>query len=300
MKRREFLKKHAVLGGMLLGGMGVYHPSIAIGREQDEIPNGFKPIFDGKTLTGWHATPRGKPKQQPPNTGRFEVVDGVLIGGQEPPGSGIGAYLVSDDTFGDFELLIDAKPDWPADTGILVRCGSGGAPGYQIQIDHRKSGAIGGFYGNGGPLGTELGRFRANPYAFDAKYDENGTPVGLIVDDAESTIEAIARDNIRQLQYAAPVEEFLKTWKWADWNTFRIRCVGKHPVLTTWINGVKICEMDTAKIDWPDYDKNSVSQLLGTKGHIAIEVHDNDPKMGDARWGKGNVCRWRNIYVKEL
>ena len=55
------------------------------------------------------------------HTGRWSVKDGVLEGGQDPPGSGRGAYLLSDDTFGDFELELEARPDWPIDTGIMVR-----------------------------------------------------------------------------------------------------------------------------------------------------------------------------------
>lgn len=297
MQRRNFLKRQLVLGGLLTLGSSVFGENTT--PKRTEVPKGFRPIFDGKTLNGWHAVPRN-PKQSPSNTGRFVVEDGVLIGGQEPPGSGLGAYLVSDETFGDFELLMDAKPDWPVDTGIMVRCSPVGKPGYQVQMDHRKSGSIGGFYGNGGAQGTELGRFKANAYAFDAEYDANGHPIRLIVDTPATTLEAITDENIKQLQYFAPSDVFLKTWKWADWNTLRIRCVGKCPVLTTWINGVKICELDTAKIDWLGYDKDEVLRVLGTSGHIAIEVHDNDARLGDARWGRGKVSRWRNIYVKNL
>jgi hypothetical protein len=32
----------------------------------------------------------------------------------------------------------------------------------------------------------------------------------------------------------------------------------------------------------------------------AFEVHDNDPVLGQDRWGPTARCRWRNIRVKEL
>jgi len=35
------------------------------------------------------------------HTGRWMVEDGAIVGGQEPPGSKLGAYLVSDATFRD-------------------------------------------------------------------------------------------------------------------------------------------------------------------------------------------------------
>src|SRR5665648_122191 len=36
-------------------------------------------------------------------------------------GSGLGGYLTTEATFGDFELSYEVRPDWPADTGVLVR-----------------------------------------------------------------------------------------------------------------------------------------------------------------------------------
>ncbi len=92
------------------------------------------------------------------SVGKWTVDDGVIIGAQDPPGSGLGGYLVSDETFDDFELLIDARPDWAVDTGVLVRTTPAGNVGYQMLIDHRKEGGIGGFYGNG------LANFHAMPY----------------------------------------------------------------------------------------------------------------------------------------
>jgi hypothetical protein len=104
------------------------------------------------------------------------------------------------------------------------------------------------------------------------------------------------------LDYAAPVEEFLKTWKPGGWNTFRIRSVGEVPHLTTWINGVKIAELDTAKMKAPKWDPKSMLEMVGRAGHIALEVHSNGPgdKLGKDRWAPGAVCRWRNISVKTL
>lgn len=280
-------------------------------RTDDPVPPaGFRSLFDGKTLAGWHpmSRPYSKPaKGAPPervelyekslkSKGRWTVKDGVLVGEQEPTGSGLGGYLVSDDTFGDFELLIDAKPDWSADTGVLVRTTPAGNVGFQILIDHRKDGGIGGFYGNG------LGGFHALPYSFNAKRDEQGRPIGLKLSDPKDAFQPVTEQKRQLLSYAATSEEFLKTWKFGDWNTFKIRCEGELPRLTTWINGVKICEMDTAKIEWPGYDKQDVLKRLGRRGHISLEVHSNGPndKLGQDRWAPGAACRWRNIYARAL
>ena len=101
------------------------------------------------------------------------------------------------------------------------------------------------------------------------------------------------------LDFAAPVEVFLKVWKPDGWNQFRIRSVGEIPVLTTWINGERISELDTARVKSPGYDPKAMLEKIGRAGHIALEVHDNDARMGQDRWGPGCVCRWRNIAVRK-
>jgi hypothetical protein len=79
-----------------------------------------------------------------------------------------------------------------------------------------------------------------------------------------------------------------------------VRCVGRLPRLTTWINGLLVADLDTAAIDWPDYDPEAVAQALGDRGHLALEVHDNDPISGTDRWGPEAACRWRAIRVREI
>jgi hypothetical protein len=76
---------------------------------------------------------------------------------------------------------------------------------------------------------------------------------------------------------------------------------GRHArVITTWINGLKIAELDTATLESPNYDPDAVFDVLGDSGHIALEVHDNDAMFGEARWGVGAQCRWRNIRINHL
>src|SRR5438445_355853 len=81
-------------------------------------PPGFRSLFDGKTLAGWHALPRAQAakaasgakadgldsfyQRSLKSVGKWTVEEGVIIGAQDPPGSGLGGYLVSDEMFGDF------------------------------------------------------------------------------------------------------------------------------------------------------------------------------------------------------
>src|SRR5579872_1338287 len=140
--RRRFLQ-----AGLALAALPKAQPADA----------GFRSLFDGVSLKGWTRQPRDKAH---PSLGIWTVQDGYISGGQDPPGSGLGSYLVSEETFSDFELQIEARPDWPADTGILVRTIPQGNVGFQVLLDHRPHGGIGGFYGNG------LAGFHAWAYSF--------------------------------------------------------------------------------------------------------------------------------------
>jgi len=270
----------------------------------------FTSIFDGATLAGWHAVPRlpvprapGLPGPDPSSasyrralqtTGKWTVEDGAIVGRQDPPGSGYGGYLLSDQVYGDFELMFEARPDWPADTGILVRASAIGSQGFQILLDHRRSGNIGGIYGNG------IGGFHGITFTLDAMYNEYGVPAGLRIEDAADSIEPLTPDKRDLLAYSATGEQFLSIWKWDDWNEFHIRVEGASPRITVHINGLKISEIDTSELQHPLYNAAEVRSLLGPKGHIAFEVHDNDPGMGEARWGAHAACRWRKIRIREI
>ncbi|ACL38249.1 protein of unknown function DUF1080 [Pseudarthrobacter chlorophenolicus A6] len=277
--------------------------------------DGFVPLFDGSTLAGWYSVPRVYGTEYPGGPlllERFEALgltppvdpekhparwfaeDGVLVGEQDTPGSGYGGYLVTERAYGDFELVLEMRPDWPADTGVMLRRRPDSWEGFQVLVDHRPSGGIGGFFGNG------LASFSAVPFAVDVALDADGRPAGLVADDLATSVEPVTEEKRARLTYAADVGDFLKAWRWDGWNELRIRCVGALPVITTWINGIKIAELDTASLDSPNYNPSDVLEVLGTRGHIALEVHDNDSMFGEARWGKGAQCRWRNIRIREL
>lgn len=257
-------------------------------------------LFDGKTLKGWHSASRVPTAKYPgaktvgkqhPNyqkalssKGKWEVVDGAIVGGQDPPGSGIGGWLFTDQRYADFELAVDAKPDWSIDTGIYIRTTELGQ-GFQILIDHRKQGGIGFVFGKG------IGGFLACPYFFSAKFNDQGKPIAL-----QQEKKPLGKFDPIPVNYAAPVETFLKTWKFGDWNRFKVRCEGNYPKITTWINGVKICKFDTATLQAPNYDSEKTAQLLGREGLIGFEVHSGDQN----RWATGAVSRWKNIEVREL
>jgi hypothetical protein len=275
----------------------------------------FEPLFDGVSLTGWRAIPRtygrlypGGPQlldvltdfprnyneQAEAHPAAWTVEEGAIVGRQDPPGSGWGGYLITERAFGDFELRLAANPDWPADTGVMVRRRRESWEGLQVLLDHRQSGSIGGFYGNG------IGGFHAVPFAVDAVQDAAGQAVGLRGDDPATSVEPFTDSKRAMLTKSADLDAFLATWRFGEWNEFRIRCVGHLPVVTVWINDLLVAEIDLGTLQAPNYAPDAVAEVLGPRGHLALEVHDNDPMLGEGRWGRKARCRWRNIRIREL
>lgn len=279
------------------------------------IEPGFSPLFNGIDLEGWVPKPRlygtvypGGPlltevveeipadynERSAQHPARWSVEDGVIVGRQDEPGSGWGGALVSERTYGDFDLRLEMKPDWPADTGVMLRRKKDSWEGLQVVVDHRRSGSIGGFFGNG------IGEFHAIAFTFTAVFDEHGRPVGLREEDPSESLEAWDPEKPGRLESHASCQEFLSAWRWNDWNDLRVVCVGKRPRVTTWINGVQIATIDLDSLRAPNYVASDVGRVLGRRGHLALEVHENDPFLGPERWGANAACRWRSIRIREL
>lgn len=92
-----------------------------------QIPEGFKPIFNGKNLKGWHVS-RTTHQGTTPN---FFVEDGAIVANQNPYGQG--GLLMTNEVFKDFELYLEVKIDSFANGGIFIRSNEGGSA-YQIEL----------------------------------------------------------------------------------------------------------------------------------------------------------------------
>jgi hypothetical protein len=281
----------------------------------EDVTHGKKSLFDGVSLKGWRAVPRLDPaavlaaqgdipydqlmgrvmahyrglpngKATIEHVGKWEVKDGAIIGGQAVEGAG--AYLITEEKFTDFELEFEANHDWPVDSGVLFRQHEMGALGYQLAVETRPRGSNGGFYVNG------IGNFRSPAFYVDALELPNFKYTQLTQGVHDSR-------PMWPLDYAAHFEDFLPIWKPNDWNRFRVRCVGKVPTITSWINGLKIASLNFGAVWLPGFNPERAAKYLGNPGHIGLEVHSSGPEgMGRNRWAPGAVTRWRNITVQPL
>ncbi|QEF98371.1 acetyl esterase [Stieleria maiorica] len=98
-------------------------------------PKGFRAIFNGKDLSGWHGlNPHpvskltGEKKEAEIAKQRSEFADHWRVENGELVNDGHGPYATTDQEFGDIELLLEYKTVPSADSGIYLR----GTP--QVQI----------------------------------------------------------------------------------------------------------------------------------------------------------------------
>ena len=105
-----------------------------------EAPDAFKPLFDGKTLKGWHALPGGA----------WQVKDGVIVGTSAKT-EGRHGLLVSDQTYDDFVVRFKFRAV-KGNSGFYFRsekvAGAVGVHGFQAEVD--VSNQTGGLYETGG------------------------------------------------------------------------------------------------------------------------------------------------------
>jgi hypothetical protein len=105
---------------------------------------GFVPLFDGRTLDGWH---------QLGGKAAYRAEDGQIVGATRPnqPNS----FLCTDREYGDFVLELEFKVDPELNSGVQIRSEStpeyqkGRVHGYQVEIDPSDRAWSAGIYDEG-------------------------------------------------------------------------------------------------------------------------------------------------------
>ena len=108
------------------------HPNQLSPSEKSE---GWRLLFDGKSLSGWEALPTSNPN----STGDWKVEDGAIL----CPGTSAG-WLASADSFKDFHLRLQFRGDAKVNSGVFLHSQKQGQPhitGYELQIwDYQPAG----------------------------------------------------------------------------------------------------------------------------------------------------------------
>lgn len=174
--------------------------SFAQAQENNQPPEGFKPLFNGKDLAGWHGMAHFDPRKlwamkdeeraEKRAADLKDLAEHWRVENGELVNDGKGVYATTDQDFGDIELLIDYKTVPLADSGIYLRA----TP--QVQIwDYTKE---------GGKL--ELGADKGSGGLFNNAREAPGRDPLVLADKA-----------------------------FGEWNRFGIRQVGART--SVWLNG---------------------------------------------------------------
>jgi hypothetical protein len=198
--------------------------------------SGFVSIFDGKTIKGWHVSGKSGHSRASTNKfgGRWVVEEGAIIGSQDIPGNG--GLIITDEAFGDFEVVLEMNNDFGPDSGLFLRSTEDGKA-WQAMIDYHASGNLMGIYGEGLDAKPSVRNFSFANKVTEIKEVTGPTPLPV-------------------LPASWPM-----FWRHGQWNELRARIVGNPPAITTWINGVKF-------MDWTETEKRHPDT-----GGIALQVH---------------------------
>jgi hypothetical protein len=145
------------------------------------LPPGFKPIFNGKDLKGWHVSRINHHG----TTLNARVEKGELVIGQNPIGEG--GIILTDKWYGDFELYLEVKPDWGCDGGIFLRSNEEGNA-YQMTIDYMPKNSVGSWITEGIPALGGAGQRRPPDWTKFWKRDDWNTFRISMVGEAPHTI----------------------------------------------------------------------------------------------------------------
>ena len=201
-----------------------------------EAREGWKLLWDGKTTAGW----RGARLDRFP-TGGWEIRDGELTvlesGGREATAGG---DIVTNDLYGDFELIVEYRITKGANSGIKSF----------VHTDLNK--------GEGSAIGCEF-QILDDAVHPDAKAGVNGNRKNA------GLYDLIPPQNVRFNGVG-------------EWNRARIVVRGRH--VEHWLNGFETVEYERGTQMWRalvDHSKYVVWPSFGEapKGHILLQDHGN-------------------------
>jgi hypothetical protein len=249
-----------------------------------EPPPGFKPLFNGKDLTGWFGWGTSDPSalwaMTPEELASYkkksieggltdkkgkEVADHVnahwRAEGGELVNDGKGLYLTTDKDYGDFELLLEYKALPDGDSGVYLR----GIP--QIQI-------------------------------WDAT---KGDPRGLGQDKGSGGLW----NNSKGAPGKDPTKKMDKPF--GEWNQFKIRMIGER--VTVVFNGEMVVDhavlenfFANQKAGYLAYAKptNNAAKKEETKLPNGYMKDPAFPKGPIQLQTHGSEIRWRNVFIREI
>ena len=200
-----------------------------------------KVLFNGRNLDGWDGAP-----------GWWTVEDGALTAQSTAakPCQQCNYLIWKGGQPSDFELTCEFKLSAAANSGVQIR---------------------------------SLARPNWDTCGYQADMTGDGALVGFVYHHTRGLIAGrgervtVAPDGSRTVEKLGDPAELLKSFRPADWNTYRIVCRG--PEITLFVNEVMMCQ-------FTDRD----AQQAAASGIIALQMHPGPPMK----------IQFRNLKLKEL
>lgn len=246
-----------------------------------EKASGFRLLFDGRTMDGW----RDPAKQNVPGDA-WIVEDGTLRTVLKPR---IAEDLLTEEEFGDFELLFDWRLSERGNTGLKYRIQS------TVFVDHTRR--------QPGPNGFEgmLGRELAGRHSDRAKLSGGATgevySVGFefqLLDDDRHPDARRGLDRQTGALYSMIPAERKAAKPVGEWNHSRLIVRGNH--IEHWVNGVKVLDgsLDDQRII------DGVTRRWGPAPEIRDALLKPRPRGFIALQHHGDLVWFRNLKIREL
>ncbi len=235
------LRKIVLLGGLVL----------AAAAQQGQ----WRPLFDGRSLAGW----MWSTEANPPAPG-WAAENGLL---RTTPGKGAEVYLLTRDSFSDFEMEFEWKAEAGANSGVK----------YRFQ----------GYWVNGQNRDKPEGPGRIEPVALEYQIiDDERHPDAL--SDRKHTTAAIYEYWPAETQAPAKADV---------WHTGRIVADGLH--IEHWLDGRKVVDV---RLDSPQVQESfAKSQRRGSSPLLARHARRDSPVA--LQFHDGAVW-FRNLRIRKL
>jgi hypothetical protein len=181
-----------------LGLLFAIAPAVAADEE------GFKPLFDGKSLDGF--TQKG-------GQAKYRAENGEIIGTSVPNTEN--SFLCTNKEYGDFILELEFKVDPALNSGVQIRSHAYDAS-QELEIKGKK---------------RKVAAGRVHGYQVE-------------IDPSPRSFSGAIYDEARRGRFLADLadnEPARKAFQQGEWNKFRIECRGDS--IKTWINGVPAVDL---------------------------------------------------------
>jgi hypothetical protein len=222
---------------VLAGGLA----TVALALSGLAQEGGWRSLFDGVTLKGWHVAARTEDRAK----GFWRVEGGAITCDSRGDKEHDYVWLVSDGEFGDFELKLKVRGfrDSTGNTGVQVRSR------YDEQLSWMH--------------GPQVDIHPPAPWR-----------TGLIYDETRETRRWIF-PSLKSWEIGEENGPKKWLWRYSDegdgWNQLEVVCRGLR--IRTVVNGVQIADFDGAGVlD----DAAHRSHRVGREGHIALQLHSRD------------------------